>query len=398
MNFKFIVKNKSSILFQNILLFYFLLAGVVMVNGDDKKTEVVKKPTLNFELLLKPFWISTTMNEETLFFAERVVGQEPVATLLFLPEKIISVKSANGEINYEEGKDFKVDKLTGVISLLPGTKIPNKKFEEMYPPANSNLPKYGHKRGDDKTFLIFGEGHFFHDLQVAVTYTHKENLWKGYVPQFSGNDLAKIQAKLQSKATITVCLSGDSISAGANASGFTKAPPFLPSYGELVSIGLEMKFGSKINFKNFAVGGWQSQNGVSDVGKIIAEKPDLVIIAYGMNDSGGVSTESYIANIKTIMSKVLETSPDAEFILVASMLPNVEWHVPNMERFTAYRDALAKLCGKGIALADMTAIWGELLKRKSFHDITGNGVNHPNDFGHRVYAQVILGLIAEEKK
>jgi len=28
--------------------------------------------------------------------------------------------------------------------------------------------------------------------------------------------------------------------------------------------------------------------------------------------------------------------------------------------------------------------------RKTHHDLTGNGINHPNDFGHRLYAQVIL--------
>ena len=56
-------------------------------------------------------------------------------------------------------------------------------------------------------------------------------------------------------------------------------------------------------------------------------------------------------------------------------------------------DALAGLCGKGVVLADVTSMWQDLLKRKSFHDLTGNGVNHPNDFGHRVYAQVISTLV-----
>ena len=44
-------------------------------------------------------------------------------------------------------------------------------------------------------------------------------------------------------------------------------------------------------------------------------------------------------------------------------------------------------------MADLTTLWGELLERKRDCDLTGNGVNHPNDFGHRVYAQAILGLL-----
>jgi hypothetical protein len=33
-----------------------------------------------------------------------------------------------------------------------------------------------------------------------------------------------------------------------------------------------------------------------------------------------------------------------------------------------------------------------LLKRKPFSDLSGNNINHPNDFGHRVYAQIICEL------
>ena len=46
----------------------------------------------------------------------------------------------------------------------------------------------------------------------------------------------------------------------------------------------------------------------------------------------------------------------------------------------------------GIALADLTAVWGEMLKQKRL-GLTGNGINHPNDFGHRVYAQVRCELL-----
>lgn len=366
--------------------------------ADEKKNEKSNNGSLNLDLLLHPFWDGNKMYEESLFFAEREIGKPPSSKLLFLPEKIISLKSADGSLVFEEGKDFTVDKTLGVVQLLPGSKIPSKKFGEMYPPKDSNLPKYGYKKGDPNTFLIFGEGHFFHDMQVSITYTHQPNAWKGYIPQFAGKNLEKTLQKLKDKSSITICLSGDSISAGANASGFTKAPPFLPSYGELVSYGLEKKFGAKVNFKNFAVGGWRSDNGLSAVDKLAEQKPDLVIIAYGMNDSGGLNVDAYINNIKKIIEKVLITSPEVEFILVSSMLPNAEWHYPKLERFTEFRDALNKICGKGVVLADLTSVWSELLQRKSFHDITGNGVNHPNDFGHRIYAQIVLELFNEQNK
>ena len=166
-----------------------------------------------------------------------------------------------------------------------------------------------------------------------------------------------------------------------------------------MALGLERAYGSKVSFRNFAVGGWSSNNGVADAAKVAAAKPDLTIIGYGMNDVGGSDAARFAANIRTIMDQVRAAAPDAEFVLVAPMLANPEWHYPpKVENFPAFRDALAGLSGRGAVLADLTSVWTELLKRKSFHDLTGNGVNHPNDFGHRLYAQVILALLVEPGK
>ena len=113
-----------------------------------------------------------------------------------------------------------------------------------------------------------------------------------------------------------------------------------------------------------------------------------------MNDVFQRNVAAYEANVRGLMEAVLADAPDAEFILVASMLGNAEWGMP-MEQFPLYRDVLAKLCGPGVVLADMTSMWDALLKRKTFYDLTGNGVNHPNDFGHCVYAQSLLALLIE---
>ena len=75
------------------------------------------------------------------------------------------------------------------------------------------------------------------------------------------------------------------------------------------------------------------------------------------------------------------------------MLGTRDWTALHHELFPQYRDALADLCTPGIALADMTSIWTEMLKHKKDCDLTGNGVNHPNAFGHRVYAQVLSSLL-----
>jgi hypothetical protein len=43
----------------------------------------------------------------------------------------------------------------------------------------------------------------------------------------------------------------------------------------------------------------------------------------------------------------------------------------------------------------VTTLWQRLLQTKRYHDLSGNGVNHPNDFGHRLYARVILHLLTD---
>ena len=48
------------------------------------------------------------------------------------------------------------------------------------------------------------------------------------------------------------------------------------------------------------------------------------------------------------------------------------------------------------ALADVQTVWRKFLQRKSFYDLTGNGVNHPNDYGHRIYASVIPEVLTGE--
>jgi len=37
-----------------------------------------------------------------------------------------------------------------------------------------------------------------------------------------------------------------------------------------------------------------------------------------------------------------------------------------------------------------------VMKRKRPYDLTGNGINHPNDFGHSLYSQAILSLLVEK--
>jgi lysophospholipase L1-like esterase len=156
---------------------------------------------------------------------------------------------------------------------------------------------------------------------------------------------------------------------------------------------LEAEYGAPVALQNLAVGGTDSAWGLANIERVVAVQPHLAILAFGMNDAAGRPAADYRANIRGMMERISTACPKAEFILVASMRGNEDWTTLRHELFPQYRDALADLCRPGVVLADLTSLWTELLKHKPDRDLTGNGVNHPNDFGHRLYAQVLSALL-----
>jgi hypothetical protein len=349
-------------------------------------------------IALEPFWSASSLSE-SMFFIQADGSSLPTSSLLFRPEKIIRVTSATRDLTYETGRDYVVDAARGTITLPKDSRIPFKTTDELHPLMTSPSPKIARQAGDKTRGIFFDNAAGYHQLQIEVTYTCAPGQWKGFVPKYAGSELPRTMKKLKAKKSLSLMLCGDSISAGYNASKFTKAKPGCPAYGELVALAIEKHFGSKVAFKNHAVSGWNAAQGLkhADDAKLGAERPDLVIIAFGMNDVFARNASAYQKNVRGIMNAIHKESPETEFILVASMLGNAEWGMP-MEEFPRHRDALAMLCGPGVVLADLTSIWEELLKHKSFYDLAGNGVNHPNDFGHGIYAQVIMALLIETKE
>ncbi|MEZ6109200.1 MAG: SGNH/GDSL hydrolase family protein [Pirellulaceae bacterium] len=206
--------------------------------------------------------------------------------------------------------------------------------------------------------------------------------------------LSRTLAKLRAGEPLTIGVSGDSISTGLDASGKTDAQPQQPGYAQLIVAQLAALSGSDIDLVNRSVAGWSVANGVQDLAELLKSQPDLIIVAYGMNDVGRRDPRWYRERTEEILRGVREANDETEVILVSTMLGNDQWiHTPR-EMFPEYRDQLRELQGPTTAFADATEVWTELLEHKHFHDLTGNGLNHPNDCGHRLYAQAILRLLA----
>jgi lysophospholipase L1-like esterase len=251
-----------------------------------------------------------------------------------------------------------------------------------------------HKVGDENTWLLWEEDGFA-ARQVEVDYDAAEP-WHGYVPRSAAAALPRTFAKLRRHERLSIALSGDSISAGFNASGHHNDPPYQGAYPALLAAALEKTYGGKVDLLNVSVAGLRADAAMASLPRVLDAEPDLVIVAYGMNDVGRRDPAAYAKTVQTFIDAVRAKRPEAEFIVAATSRGNPEWNAIPADQFPKYRDALAALCGdeRHVALADLTALWSDLLGRKRYADLTGNGLNHPNDFGHRLYAQVLAQMLA----
>ena len=116
-----------------------------------------------------------------------------------------------------------------------------------------------------------------------------------------------------------------------------------------------------------------------------------------MNDLS-FDAQQHKSNIEKIMEAALRVNPETEFILVSTTLPNPEskWSSHQLETF---QPALEEIVQEksGVALAPMTEIHKYLLSKKRYSDMSGNGINHPNDFLVRIYAQTLSQLFITEE-
>src|SRR5690606_5656421 len=94
--------------------------------------------------------------------------------------------------------------------------------------------------------------------------------------------------------------------------------------------------------------------------------------------TANVRPDEYRNSIKSIIDIVRRNNKNVEFILIAPMLANS--YSRQSGRQAEYKKELDKLKEQGIVVADMTGVHTELLKYKSYQDMTGNNVNHPNDY------------------
>ena len=343
---------------------------------------------------LKPFNDSEIMYFET---ALPIKG-EAIQTL-FPIEEIIAVTNYGLDVIYEEGKDYIVkDKK---IVITENSRIKQVELDEYYSkePASIQInvsKERARYKFDDQRYLMFGELDFMSKKQIAITYKHTPDDIV-FVQKNQKEQLNHFFNKLANKKNPTIVFYGDSITEGNNSSGTQyggNTKPYAPSWPMMVTEYLERQYNSKINYVNTAVGGKNTKWGLDNVEERVNKyHPDLLVLEFGAND-GMLSKEEHASQIKEIFSKVRKENPECDVILISATIcnPESEWYCGEQQFF--YQE-YEKLDFSNLAICNMTLAHFYLLSRKCYKDMSGNNINHPNDFLARVFAQSILTVMGE---
>lgn len=352
----------------------------------EKEIIAVNYPLDKYDLdaYTQPYWSGNIVYQESLMLVENKDGSVPDAPLLYPATQIISVRSSDLQTEYQAGVDYEL--ADGKLRILPDSAIPTVAYEEYYPSSKTDKSMelnaaYG------SGYIFFSEGSVVHSMQIAVTYAH-EGTFPGEIPACKRTQLPKTIAKLENGEYLRIAVYGDSISTGRNSSQQTGAMPNARPWYQMFVDKLAVVYPeASIALHNPSVSGKKSDWGAEEAKNNVGYGPDLCIIAFGMNDGTKLhSTEYYRRNIRTIMDAARAGNPDCEFVLVATMLAN-----PEASNFAGcqkdYLPVLLEMEEEGVVVMDMTTLHENLLTRKRYYDMTGNNVNHPNDFLARAYAQ-----------
>lgn len=326
-------------------------------------------------------------NESAMF-----VGCDRV-NLLYPARKVLKVcNEVTGEI-WEEGVDWSFDASCNQLLRLPNSKIPFMTTEDMAPaddqavyypePGANSVP--GRIGGGN---VRFDSGSFFAEHQVEIDYEAAVDvkLTKDYG---IGSECRcpKFRQMLDNGKNVRITALGDSITEGYNSGKFIGFAPYRKPWVELFAEFLVQHFHVQCDLQNRGINGETSDAALRKP-ELLDGKSDLWIIAYGMNELSR-SPKEYIFTINEVIDKIASADPEAEFLLITPMSGFEQWSYTPVEKTLAFAEALREYCtsaGEKILCADVSWLWQTVLLRKSFYDITGNGVNHPNDYGHTIYA------------
>jgi lysophospholipase L1-like esterase len=332
---------------------------------------------VDLDKALRPCWLGNEVYNETILL-ESDHGGPASGKLLFPPSKILSVRDYSLKTTFKEGVDYAVDGST--ISAIRGSSISTVSNSEF---PTTSLPWLS-----------------LQGRQVVVSYSHTGS-WNGPVPIYEGALLPRIIDKLRHRKPVTVVAYGDSITFGNDTSSSLSISPYEPTWADMLQYRLRRIYNdSQMNVINVGLGGATATWADDNASQLVATlRPDLVLIAFGMNDFWGETPAQFGALIKSTIAKIRAQNPDCEYILISSIAfdPAYSSDPTYVGNLAGYPAQLASLAAPGVATLDMYHISQALYIAKKPKDVLGDPM-HPNDYFARWFAQGLAIMLGDKGK
>ncbi|NQX62659.1 SGNH/GDSL hydrolase family protein [Paenibacillus qinlingensis] len=281
---------------------------------------------------------------------------------------------------FQQGIDYMVDGEDGTIYRMARGAIPNWAVHPLY--GQERFDHRDYEKISNATYTVYAD----YDYKIKQVVVDEDRV----------ADASNLMKRLQEKPSISLVVLGDSITMGA------EIPDVKFTFAHRFAEQLHSKFSSsEVTLSMKAIGGETSGRGLLRLQEdVIASRPDVVTIGYGMNDQNGdvdrgnsVPPSEFEQHIAAMIEQ-LRAQTDAAIILITPCLPNPSWHFAS-RNVAEYADSLRRLAIHfKVALADVQKLWvAELAAGKSNASLLMNNVNHPNEYGHSLYARALAELL-----
>lgn len=181
--------------------------------------------------------------------------------------------------------------------------------------------------------------------------------------------MERFWAKLAQGAKVEAVVVGDSIARGDDATTPSR------SFVSLWADDLHERFGCQVQVTNHSYGGYTIRDAYRALKRIrsLADH-DLVVVAVGVNDAAvALPVRTFDSTLGRIAKHVERKGLD--FFAVTPLQPTNADTSP-------YAEAIRR---SGLPIADVASVWRD--------GLLANGINHPGDEGHRLYADVLVAAM-----
>jgi lysophospholipase L1-like esterase len=394
-----------------------VMAGTYVRNGRELKTpgdEVAVAPAQTIEIKELP--IKLVAGEVTSWQGGNrlIISPQDRRNLLpgsYAPDSLVVRDPNRPEINFAAPQDYAMDTLWGAFALTPDSRLK---------PGNSVLLSYrmSMRRVDSLVLDRQGKPQLIPGTPsadcpelpaVPADAFHLANIYRPFnagdvepahvypigqapppTPVAKPESLQPVLAKLRAGEAVTIVCWGDSVTAGGESSTPDK------SYVGLLESMLKERFPkAAIKVINAGIGGSSTPGRFPNYQQEVLDfKPDVVTLEF-VNDMN-IPTDQMQQRYTEILQRTREAG--AVLVLITPHFVRPDWMNLTSPRVTADPRAnvafLRKFAAENkVPLADAARRWEELDPLGLPYEILlRNGINHPEDRGHRFFAEELMRL------